>query len=306
MSEIGFVIVSYSDPEQLLHLTKRIGSMFPNAKISCAHDFGQSQLDPESFPSFVSFVRPHVATRWGHISVIHAAMRALRGLYERDNPDWFVLLSGSDYPVVAADTILSELSTGGHDAYLDFREITPPAGITLSLDNREADYNFSDPGWVLLAYDRYVAKLLNYPSVTKRLRPKWKKLFIRRPWLVWPFHPFSANLRCFGGETWFTANQRVARILLDEYESGEHLIRHFSDRLIPEEAFYQTVICNQAGLRVSGDNKRYIDWSLRGGHPKILDVGDLPAIAASRAHFARKFRPGSPALSLLDRVIDQK
>jgi hypothetical protein len=284
----------------------RIGSMFPDAKINCAHDFGQAPLDPGCYPTFVSFVRPHVSTRWGHISVIHAAMRALRELYEKEDPDWFVLLSGSDYPVVTADTILSELKTGGYDAYLDFREVTRPGWVPLSLDNREADYFFGHPGWVLSAYDRYVAKLVNYPSMTKRLRPRRRKLFIRHPWLTWPFHPFRSNLRCFGGEHWFTANRRVARVLLDEYENGERLSKHFSERLYPEEAFYQTVICNQAGLRVSGDNKRYTDWSLGGAHPKFLDVGDLPKIAASRAHFARKFLPGSPVLTLLDRVIDQK
>ena len=230
-------------------------------------------------------------------------MRALRNLYEKEDPDWFVLLSGSDYPVATADTILSELKTGGYDAYLDFRAITFQAGIPSSLDNRKAPHNFSDPGWVLLGYDRYVAKLVNYPSLNKWLRPRRRKFFIRHPWLAWPFHPFRANLRCFGGEHWFTANRRVARVLLDEYENGERLIKHFSKCLAPEEAFYQTVICNKPGLRVSGNNKRYIDWSADGAHPKILDSGDIPAIAASGAHFARKFRPRSPALSLLDRVI---
>jgi hypothetical protein len=306
MSKIGFVIITYNAPEQLLQLARRLGSMFPDAKISCAHDFGQTPLDPECFPNSVSFVRPHVNTRWGHISVIHAAMRALRELYEKEDPDWVVLLSGSDYPVVTADTIISELRTGGYDAYIDFREIVPPIGVPLSLDSREADYAFSEPGWALVAYDRYVAKLVNYPSITKQLRPRWRKFFIRHPSLVWPFHPFTSNLRCYAGEHWFTANRRVARVLLDEYEKGERLIRHFSDRIIPEEAFYQTVICNQAGLRVCKDNKRYVDWSLSGANPKFLEASDLPAIAVSRAHFARKFRPGSPALSLLDREIDHK
>jgi hypothetical protein len=93
--------------------------------------------------------------------------------------------------------------------------------------------------------------------------------------------------------------------LLDD-ENGECLIKHFTKRAVPEEAFYQTAICNQTGLRLSEDNKRYADWSLGGDHPKFLDVGDLPAIVASRAHFAKKFRPGSPVLTLLDRLIDQK
>ncbi len=251
--------------------------MFPDAKISCAHDFGQAPLDPGCYPTFVSFVGHYVSTRWGHISIVHAEMRALRELYEKEDPDWFVLMSGSDYPVVAADIILSELKTSPYDAYLDFREVT---SVPSSLENRDVPHGFDRPRWVPLAYNRYIATR--------------------------PSHPFGSNLRCFGGDNWFTANRRVARVLLDEYENGDRLIKHFSECMIPDEAFYQTVICNQPGLCVSRDNKRYADWSSGEWHPKFLDVDDLPAIAASRAHFARKFQPGAQVLSLLDRVIDQK
>ena len=245
MSGLGFVIIANSEPDQLLRLTKRLGSMFPDGKISIAFDFGQTQLDERRFPDFVSFVRPHQGTKWGHISVIHAGMRALQWLYEKHDPDWFVMLSGADYPVTDADKILKDLRTGGYDVYLDAQEITPPAGMPLSLGNREADYNFNEPGWSVLAYDRYVAKLLHYPWLSRRMRLKWGKLFIRQPSLIWPFHPFTASFRCFGGEAWFTANRHTARVLLDEYEHGDRLIKHFSKCIIPEEAYYHTVICNQ-------------------------------------------------------------
>jgi hypothetical protein len=304
MSTIGFVILSHSNPEQLLQLTTRLGSMFPHARISCAHDFGQAPLDRRSYPTFVSFVSPYVSTRWGDISVVHAAMRGLRDLYQKDNPDWFVLMSGADYPVAPAETILRELKTGPYDAYLDFRAVTGPkisiGSMATSADGGGLTEGFGRPGWVTLAYERYLAKAVNFHAVTKRT------FFIRHPWLIWPFHPFRSNLRCFGGDHWFTANRRVARALLDEYENGERLIKHFAKRAVPEEAFYQTVICNQTGLHLSNDNKRYADWSLGGDHPKFLDAGDLPAIIASSAHFARKFRPESMVLTLLDRLIDQK
>ena len=59
----------------------------------------------------------------GHISVPLALLKAFRLLRERDQPDWYVPLSGSDYPVRPADEIEAELSGTKFDAYLDYREI---------------------------------------------------------------------------------------------------------------------------------------------------------------------------------------
>ena len=52
-----------------------------------------------------------------------AALRAFSLLRKHDRPDWFVLLSGSDYPVRRADEIVADLSNTNYDAYLDNREL---------------------------------------------------------------------------------------------------------------------------------------------------------------------------------------
>ena len=296
-TSIGFVILSHSEPEQLLRLTSRLENMFPTSKIICAHDFGQTPLDTRCYPATVSFVTPHVPTRWGHISLVHAAMNGLRKLYERDGPDWFVLLSGSDYPVTDAATIHRDLATGEYDAYLDHREI--PLKLIIPEPNSTL-YGTNRPEWIADAYARYIAPRVKYPWLTREFRLIRRTLVFRFPS---PFHPFRRNMRCFGGDHWFTANRRVAKTLLGEYENGGGLLRYFANRPIPDEAFYHTVICNNANLRVSHDNKRYADWSVYGPHPKFLEIEDIPKISASRSHFARKFRPRSSAIAVLDRDI---
>jgi hypothetical protein len=310
MSEIGFVIASYSEPEQLLTLAKRLSSMFTDARISFAHDFGQTPLDTARFPPGVSFVQPHESTRWGHISVIRAGLRALRNLYEQSNPDWFVLLSGSDYPVASAESILHDLRTSPYDAFLDHREISASAALSREIGTFGQPggdgYGFDHPRWATLAYDRYVTKTIDIPWLNRRLHRTRKKIVVRDPRLMRALHPFRNTPRCFGGDHWFIANRRAARILLDELESSGPFITYFSERHIPEEAFYQTVLCNCRDLRTDPNNRRYSDWSAGGPHPKWLGVDDLPAIASSRAHFARKFPPGSAALKLLDRAIDER
>jgi hypothetical protein len=99
--------------------------------------------------------------------------------------------------------------------------------------------------------------------------------------------PFHDGFTCFAGDHWITGNRRVARILLNEVPPG--LLSHLSGCYIPEECFYQTVLCNRPELRLSNDSKRYRDWSTKDCHPKTLGLEDIPAIQQSGAYFARKF-----------------
>lgn len=44
-----------------------------------------------------------------------AASRALRLLYQNAAPDWFILLSGADYPTAPAEKVVKELKSSGMD-----------------------------------------------------------------------------------------------------------------------------------------------------------------------------------------------
>lgn len=121
--KISFAVLSHCQPEQLLRLVKTLEVMFDGPPIVCHHDFSQCSLEERSFPSIVRFVRPHIITKWGDITLSLAALKAFTLLREYHQPDWYFLLSGTDYPVRPASQILSELSSANCDAFLDNREI---------------------------------------------------------------------------------------------------------------------------------------------------------------------------------------
>ena len=75
MVTIGFVILSHSRPDSLLRLVRKIEHMYHSPAIVCHHDFDQTPLAMELFPSSLMFVRPHLNTRWGHISIVWALVR---------------------------------------------------------------------------------------------------------------------------------------------------------------------------------------------------------------------------------------
>ena len=75
-----------------------------------------------------------------------------------------------------------------------------------------------------------------------------------------------------------------------------------------DESFYHCIFGNARSLKVSPNNRRYVDWSASGRgeagkHPKNLGIADLPSISKSGADFARKFAEDSEALEELDRFL---
>jgi hypothetical protein len=287
--------------------------MFDAPPIACNHNFSMCSLCPEVFPSNVRFVIPHVNAKWGHISIPLAALSAFRLLRRHGQPDWFVLLSGSDYPVRPAHEIMHDLSTTEYDAFLDNREVQlgalPPGGPG-------ARHAFGGPEWVDEAYRRYCAYCfwLPWPSSPKRLfsgcLPFWKRRFpIRHPGLIRMIERLQPRLtvyrppRIYAGDFWFQANQKAIDRLLDP--SLETLVRYYERKQIPDESIFHTALCNHAALRICADNKRYRDWTGGGSHPKWLNLSDLPRMIASGAHFARKFLPDGRVQDYIDKKLLQ-
>ena len=124
MIRIGFVLLTHSEPDQVLALTQVLSELYDGPPIVCHHDFTQCPLDKSLFSSNVRFVEPHFPTFWGCFSIVPATIAGLRLLMRGPNPpDWIYLLSGSDYPTLSPDKVLSMLGETQFDAFIDHREI---------------------------------------------------------------------------------------------------------------------------------------------------------------------------------------
>jgi hypothetical protein len=304
---IGFVIVSHDKPAQLLRLVRRLMKLYDNPPIVCHHDFSQCSLNGFDFPREVTFVRPHIETKWGRMSFCRAYFAALRILYQRaDSPDWFVFMSGFDYPVRPAKTVLGQLALGGFDAFMDHRLVEYP--WTPDPNVEYAPYAFRSAAWVPLAYDRYVAVRLWLPwfSWARKKPVKLPVGIIRSKLLVAPFVPFSETLKCYAGSTWHVANRKSAERLLAQNAQNRTLFAHYSKRFISDESLPHTILCNQPDLKIADNNLRYVDWSLGGHHPKTLGMEDIPRILESKTFFARKFdlAKGAEVFDAIDAAVD--
>ena len=301
--KIGFAVLTHDAPQQLLRLVRTLNRMFGNPPIACHHDFGQCPLDEGLFPKNVQFVHPHFATQWGHISVPLGALKAFALLREQENPDWIFLLSGSDYPVTTAAEIVADLSDSKYDAYLNHLEIpfaAPPWDETI---RKKAGDRLE---YVLLAYHRYCS--IRRPTAKSLLTGSF--LFRRKEFVPIRNRQIDRVLRQFqlnrpppiyAGDFWFHGHQKAIARLLDD-PLVPKLARYYRSWENPEESIFQTALCNQAGLLICKNNRRYTDWTGNGRHPKWLTISDMPQIAASGAYFARKFQ-ATTSLEFLDETI---
>jgi len=281
MGDVGFTIMSHRNPAQLQRLTLRLDTLYEPTAIACHHDFGRIDLELSAFPKSVVFVEPHWQTQWGTISLVMAGLSALDLLYRVSDPEWFIMLSESDYPVRAPERVLDELRQAEWDAFLDHREIRQDPTIGLKW-RRETIRSHAQPEWRELAFSRYLA-VRRYPLA--------------------PHACTRTQLRCFAGDQWLTGNRRAAQSLLAATSSDSPILNHFCWCPVPDEAVYHTILCNDASLSICSDNRRYSDWSAGGKHPKELGVDDISSIVRSDADFARKFRANSEVLDEFDRLL---
>ncbi len=295
MPPIGFVILinPCSPLEQSQRLIQTLNRMFDHPPIACHHDFGQNPRFIEGLPTNVRVVRPHVDTKWADFSCIEAAVRALRLLYSGDHPpDWFVYLSGADYPIKPANRILNELQSSKFDAHMEHilvqRRAPPHSPSEWRLEGHKGS------AWPRGCHRRYCSIPVTVPWITRRLQPGIRTFQLEHPLFTSGRIPFSPTFHCFAGEAWFCANGRAAEVILESYSHNTKLIAHYRKVRCPEESYFHTVLANAPNLRLSQDPLRYMDWTSGGNHPKVLTVDDIPRLAASNAHFARKLPADIP------------
>ena len=238
-NRIGFVILSHTNPSQVLRLIRTLSRMYDNPPIACHHDFSQSLLS-HTFPSNVHFVSPHVRTRWAQFSIVAASLRALELLYNVATPDWFVFLSGSDYPTMNSEAVLSELMASKADALLDYREVPIVfPDHNHSIVENPALRHYASTKNLALAWQRYVGANVWFPII--RRGPRLGRYTVSLPIPAWR-SPFGPSFKCYYGDFWFMGNRKVATLLLNPTRTHLQLRRYLRRRIVPDECYYHSVI----------------------------------------------------------------
>ena len=304
----GFVILSHRSPKQLLRLCHTLNKLYDTPPIACHHDFEQQMFNTSEFPSNVRFVRPSLATAWAKWSLIKATLAALKLLYDSADPDIFYVISAADYPTASLETVMADLERSDADVHIDAFPLRKalnghPVIGDAHLAHHRAPHNLA------LERGRYLNMQLRVPiirlrppahSTTTERYPRLGRMTVALPFAS-PTSPFNSSYKCYVGSQWFTGTRNAAQRLLNPSQKDLSLQAYYRSRVVPDESYFQTVLCNDHSLSWSNMTYRYANW--HGAHPVNLTEDDFSVIVESGAHFSRKFNEGDPILDKLDAFL---
>lgn len=293
-------VQTHRSPHQVERLVATIRRSSPDSVIHISHDRNGPPLDITNLSRMGdTFVELHDGG-YGDFSHVD---RYLAGVdfVERHglDVDWFVNLTGQDYPLVPLDRAEEELRSSGVDGFVEHWDAYSaaahwPAGRVRSR------YEFRHHRVVPLSPRSQ--RLLHPLQAVNRVQPLVRVhvsygLAIgrrTRPLLDGGTEPGLA-LALHGGSAYASLRWPVARLVRDVLTARPDLVDYFRHTLSPAEVVLQTIICHSPAfrsgeLRLDPDCKRWFDFrGSRFNHPKDLTLDDLPVALASGAHFARKF-----------------
>lgn len=184
----------------------------------------------------ITVIPEHIDINWGGFTMIEATLALMRyGLANSPDADYYALISGVDYPIRSEGFLLDLLEK--KKEYIDIAPIPVPFK---PLERYE--YYYFD-------YNRRNIKLYNPKFLIEVLL---KKLKIKR----------KAPFKVYAGTQWFALTRECVQYIMKTVKEDERYVDFFRHTLVPDEAFFQTIIGNSPFFAQTVSSLTYTDWEV--------------------------------------------
>ncbi len=273
---IAYLVLAHECPA---HLSRLIEALSSDAASSIfLHIDARSSLAVTSADRRLVNVTPHrLPVYWGDYSIVEATLTLLaEALADPREFDYFVLLSGTHYPLRPAADIRRFFEDHAGTEFIDMAPMGGPDGKPFSrLDIYRA--RPTDPQVKRAAIG--LARILKCP-----------------PWR--DHRAYLRGLVPYGGCQWW-ALSRAACTHIDEFSRREtRAVGFFKHTRCPDKSFFHTIIANWPHKTRTAGSLTYTDWSAGGSSPAVLTEKHMELLQTAKATslFARKFTEQSEGL----------
>lgn len=202
--------------------------------------------------------------------------------------DYLICLSGQDYPIKSNEQIKSFLQQHKGNSFMRFYSLPyegqHPWGGVISQRLTRIEY------WHIRRGDFYIRLPLKWSNYMNPLSIKRSPLWLFLNLLLPRKRTFIKGFTPYGGSQWWCLTKTHVLYINDFIRRNKKFVDFFRYVHYSDEIFFQTILLNSKFKdEVFNDDLRYIDWSTRDTHPKVLTENDFESVSNSQQLFARKF-----------------
>ena len=293
--KFAFLISAHTDPA----LLKRLITSLPQDSVFVVHI--DAKADINAFTSMIHdnrvfFIENRTNVMWGSIGVVEAQIKMIRKaleLHHKEPIDYFISLSGLDYPLWSNQRLCSFFTENkGKEFIVTLCMENQGEFAQLYREHRPFNYKYWPYGSLGSKFRVSLRKIIYAIGIRKKIhfRAKGKKYTI---------HKGSMNWAISSG---------LAALALEYWENNPEYVRYFHDSFAPDETFIQTLTAYSPyasnAIRKEGLFKgqqditplHFIDYT---NGTKVFTEDDFDMLIESDKIFCRKTMTGKS-----DRLMD--
>jgi hypothetical protein len=299
---VCYFIQSYKNFSQILRLVQTLRQSSPNALIVISHSMDGCVLQEELLRQQDAHILYAKGGR-GDFTLVQNYLDGVEWLLRQDLEfDWFINLTGQDYPIQPLLQIEYTLAETRYDGFLEyFKVFANESSWGATEEKNRYCYSYRFKLGQLARWQKSLLKplkLINYVQPFLRIRfDDGIKLGLRT------LPPFNEDFVAYGGSYFVVLSRKCVEYLNEFSSSNPRVVNYFRNVCFPDEIFFQTLLLNQKQFKLANESKHYFDFSdSRHGHPRILGTSDYDKLIIQSCFFARKFdvQQDSKILDLLD------
>lgn len=299
---VAFLVQSHRAVPQLERLVARLLAGGPECVVHVSHDRAGADLHDSWLLAHERVLVELATGGYGDFSHVQRYLDAVDRLRQEGwDPDWYVNLTGQDYPLLPVGQIVAELDRTAHDGFLEHFPVLDAARSRWPVHRGRSRYWFRHRRLARLSPT--AMRLLRPVQALNRVQPLLRVHVSYGLTLGLRVRPPFDGLQVHGGSAYWTLRRACVDHLLETLRARPALVEHYRACLSPEESLVQTVLVSSGRFDLVDDARRYFDFSgTRFNHPRTLTAQDVPVALAGSAHFARKLDStvDPAALDLLD------
>lgn len=274
--KVALLMLCHRSPKQINEFIYTVRNANINIFIHVDKKFDISKDIIKDETVFVLDDNKRHSVEWAKYSQIEATLELIKYAMSTDKYDYFLLISGQDFPLTSSTRLISYLESNKADGFLN---LFPSLNYQLGKpNNHDKNNDLYYPDWIMGRY-----------GVSRIIRRVWVEITGGYNHTFRCFKRKTLNdMKFYFGSQWWGFSGQYMEWMMNYLGEHTEYCEFFMSCSTPDESFFHTLYMNSPFSENRTDYLHYIDWSEGKSSPKTLTCDDLDKMFSSGKLMARK------------------